>query len=202
MHPAAAFHETDEARLAALVAETGLGVVIGQSGAGLRVAHAPVLLEGRRLRFHLSRTNLLAATLEEGGRALVVVTGDHAYISPDWYGAPDQVPTWNYICAEIEGPLRTLDEDELIVLLDDLSATFEARLQPKPPWTRAKMAPGRFEALAKAIVGFEMTVERLEGVTKLSQNKPEAVRAAVARALAEQPDPLSRGVARAMSAKP
>lgn len=202
MHPAAPFLETDQTRLAALVAEVGLGLVIGQSGGGPRVAHAPVLLNGRRLRFHLSRANPLAATLEAAGRALVVVTGDHAYVSPDWYDLPDQVPTWNYLSAEIEGPLRTLDEDQLAALLDDLSATFEARLQPKPAWTRAKMTPGRFEALVKAIVGFEMTVERLEGVTKLSQNKPEAAQAAVARALADRPGGLSRGIARAMAEKP
>ena len=68
--------------------------------------------------------------------------GPDAYISPDWYGTPDQVPTWNYLAVEAEGPLRRLDEDELTQLLDDLSAEHEARLAPKPAWTRAKMSAG------------------------------------------------------------
>jgi predicted FMN-binding regulatory protein PaiB len=34
------------------------------------------------------------------------------------------------------------------------------------------MIPGRFEAMVGGIVGFEMTVERLEGVRELSQNQP------------------------------
>ena len=69
-------------------------------------------------------------------------------------------------------------------MLDDLSADHEARLAPKPPWTRAKMTPGRFEAMLKAIVGFEMTVEALRGTNKLGQHKQAADRAAAADGLA------------------
>jgi transcriptional regulator len=82
-------------------------------------------------------------------------------------------------------------------LLDDLSAHFEAPLAPKPPWTRAKMTPARFEALLGAINGFEMRVERLEGVTKLSQNKPAEIER-VAKALAERPDAGSKAIAALM----
>jgi len=184
MHPAKPFRETDPERLAALVAEIGLALVIGVADGRPLVAHAPVLLEGQRLRFHLSRANPLAAALETQTHALAVVTGPQAYVSPDWYGLPDQVPTWNYLSAEIEGPLRRLDDAEATALLDDLSAAFEAKLAPKPAWTRAKMSPGRFEAMLGGITAFEMAVERLEGVRKLGQNKPEAAQAALAEALA------------------
>jgi transcriptional regulator len=74
-----------------------------------------------------------------------------------------------------------------VALLDDLSAQEEARLEPKPPWTRAKMSPGRFEAMTRAIVGVRLTVERLEGTSKLSQNKSEADRGRVIAALGDHP---------------
>jgi len=54
MHPARPFRQTDEALLAALVAERGFALIVGVADGRPVVAHAPVLLDGRRLRFHLS----------------------------------------------------------------------------------------------------------------------------------------------------
>ena len=118
---------------------------------------------------------------------MAVSLAAEAYISPDWYEAADQVPTWNYLSVEAEGPVAALDEGGLVALVDDLSAQEEARLAPKPPWTRGKMSPGRFEAMTRSIVGARLTVERLEGTTKLSQNKPDADRAGVIAALGDHP---------------
>jgi transcriptional regulator len=159
-----------------------------------------VLLDGRRLRFHLARSNPVTPALLDGAAAVAAVPGADAYISPDWYGIDDQVPTWNYQSVEAEGPVATLDEDGLIRLLDDLSAHFEGRLAPKPPWTRAKMSPGRFEAMLPAIVGFEMTAVRLEGVSKLSQNKPAPAIAQAAAQLAERSEAGAAEIAGLMAA--
>lgn len=197
MYPAGAFHQTDGGRLAALVGRRGLAVIIA-AGAPPRVAHAPVLVSDDRVRFHLSRANRLCAAFEENPLALAVVTGPDAYVSPDWYAAADQVPTWNYVSAEMEGPVRRLDRRETERLLDDLAGHFESGLAPKPPWTRGKMTPARFETMLGAIVGFEIIVERFEGVTKLSQNKPDSERERVAAALAERPDEGSRTIAALM----
>lgn len=76
-----------------------------------------------------------------------------------------------------------LDEAGLVNLLDDLAAQEEARLAPKPPWTRTKMSPGRFDRMTRAIVGARMTIERLEGIIKLSQDKSQADRMGVIAAL-------------------
>ena len=198
MHPAPYFHETDETVLGALIAERGFALIAGAADGRLLAAHAAVLLDGRVLRFHLSRANALTAVLEAGGPALVVVMGPDAYISPDWYDQPDQVPTWNYISVELEGPVTPLDNAGATALLDDLSAHFEAKLAPKPPWSRSKMTPQRFETLLGGIRAFEMQVERLEGITKLGQNKKPAVMARTADALAALDDPNAVEVARLM----
>lgn len=199
MHPARPFHQTDETDLKDLVADRGFALILGVVDGRPVAAHAPVLLDGRRLRFHLSRNNALAGVLgRDGASALAVITGPDAYVSPDWYGLDDQVPTWNYLSVEMAGPVTVLDQDGAAALLDDLSAHFEARLAPKPVWTRHKMTPGRFETLLGGIVAFEMAVERFEGTWKLGQNKPAEAIAAVAQALADRPDHGSRDIAALM----
>lgn len=199
MHPAQIFHETDQAVLLERARGGGLALVIGVGAQGPLVAHAPVLLDDpRRLRFHLGASNPLSSALAAGSQALVVLTGDDAYVSPDWYETPDQVPTWNYESVEIEGPVRVLDRAEATALLDDLTQRHEAPLTPKAPWTRGKMDPAKFEALLSGITGFEMRVERLTGVTKLGQNKTPAMVRRVAAALSQRDDAGAQRIAQAM----
>jgi transcriptional regulator len=180
MHPNRAFAWQDRDAMLAFLADIAFCTICAE---GPVLVHAPVIVAGPdRLRFHLSRGNRAAAMA--GGRAIVSCLGPDAYISPDWYGSPDQVPTWNYLAVEAEGPLRRLDDEDLPQLLDDLSAAHEARLAPKPAWTRAKMAPDRFEGMLKAIVGYELTVEDLRGTRKLGQNKTIEERIGAAEGLA------------------
>ena len=183
MHPNRKFHIQDRDSMASLVRQLGFGVLFVATSEGLRSVHVPVLLDGDRLRFHVSRGNLVYSVLAGGETALFVANGPHAYISPEWYGLEDRVPTWNYVAVELEGPVRALDSDALVRLVDDLSAENEARLAPKVPWTRAKMTPGRFDGLLKAIAGFEMEVAHWRGTAKIDQDKPDAVRSRIADAL-------------------
>lgn len=181
MHPNRNFAWEDREAMLAFVANIAFCTICVD---GPFVAHVPVLVDPPdRLRFHVAKGNRAAAMLD-GARAIVSCLGPDAYISPDWYGTPDQVGTWNYRAVEAEGPLRRLDERELVALLDDLSDAHEARLAPKRPWTRAKMAPGRFEAMLKAIIGFEMRIEALRGTNKLGQHKSDAERRGAADGLA------------------
>lgn len=197
MHPQGVFRTDDHEALLAHLARRPFVTLVARPAGRLLVAHAPVVVrqqgQGVALDFHLSRGNALAEALNTGFQAVAVSLATDAYISPDWYASADQVPTWNYVSVEAEGPVAALDGAGLVALLDDLSAQEEARLAPKPAWTRAKMSPGRFEQMSRAIVGARMRVERLEGTTKLSQNKDDPDRAGVIAALGDHP------VARRMS---
>ncbi len=180
MHPNRVFHWTDEQEMLAFVAQVSFATICVD---GPAVVHAPLVVAGPdRLLFHVSRSNAAADKLDRA-RAVASVLGPDFYVSPDWYGTDDQVPTWNYVVVEAQGPLRRLDECELAALLDDLSADHEKRLAPKTPWTRDKMTPGRFETMLKAIVGYELRIEALRGTRKLGQNKKAEERARVAAAL-------------------
>jgi transcriptional regulator len=171
MHPSRLFDWKDPEGMLAFIAEMAFCTIFAGGANGPAVFHVPVVVAGpERIRFHVSRSNRGAAGLD-GAPLLLSCTGPDAYVSPDWYGTEDQVPTWNYVAVEAEGPARLLSEAELAALLDELSAAHEARLAPKPPWTRDKMSPGRFEAMLKAIVGYELQIEALRGTRKLGQNK-------------------------------
>jgi transcriptional regulator len=195
MHPALPFHETDTATLVTRVRDHPFALVCATDGTRIHAAHAPILLDETDgapiLRFHLSVANAVTSALLDGGSALIVFTGDHAYVSPDWYGQDDQVGTWNYLSVEAEGPVTRLDDTGATQLLDDLSELFEAGLFPKPPWRRAKMAPGRFEAMLPGIRAFSLTPTRFEGITKLSQNKPQSARDSVITALFDREDGIA-----------
>jgi transcriptional regulator len=181
MHPNPAFRSDaridQRALFAALIAETGFGLVFLTTPDGPRVAHVPLLLtEAGTLRFHLALGNALTRHLE-GARALAVVNGPDGYISARWYADPDQVPTWNYLALEMEGTVRRMDRNGLHALLEDVSAHHEARVTEGTPWTMDKMARIKRDRMMDMIVGFELTIEAWRPTLKLSQNKPAEERA-------------------------
>ena len=191
----AALHAVIRRRVFATLAIADEGVV--------RFAYAPVVIDAGSglgtIRFHLARANPLA-TLANGARISVSFTGADAYVSPDWYDSEGLVPTWNYIAVEGVGIARITDEQTLDQLLQDLSAQEEAKLKPKAPWTLHKLAPDKRDALLRAITGFELRFETLQGKFKLSQDKKSGDIEGVIRALAARDDPASLAVAAAMRA--
>ena len=174
MHPNRAFGWDDRQGMLDFVAERGFAHVFAAGMDGLFVAHAPVVITGEgRVQFHISRRNRAAGQLA-GRQALISVAGRDAYHSANWYASPDQVPTWLYDAVEIEGEARQLSEPELIAQVDRLTETMERRWSPDAPWTRAKMSPGKFEAMVQAIIGFEVDPRAIRGTRKFNQHKAAA----------------------------
>ncbi|WP_419814940.1 FMN-binding negative transcriptional regulator [Glacieibacterium sp.] len=179
MHPSPAFAWDDRAAALAFVAEVSFAHVFLQTPLGPRVAHVPVLVAGETLRFHLANSNALTSALN-GATALASVGGPGHYVSPNWYADErGQVPTWNYLAVECEGPVRRMSDGKLVDLLDATTTVHEARVGED--WTRAKMDPRRFAAMCGAITGFELSATVIRATRKLSQNKGEVdVRGVVA----------------------
>ncbi len=154
-----------------------------------------------RAAFHVARHNPLAKLAGGTASWLLAVTGADAYVSPDWYVSPDQVPTWLYEVVHLTGTVRTLSDEELAEQIETLSAKFEDRLLPKKPWKSSKMTAGRLDALKKAIVGMVMTVEEVEGSFKLNQHKSDADHAAIASAMLQRPDEAAQTIGKQMVAQ-
>ena len=171
MHPNKAFAWEDRETALQFVSERAFAHIFTASDAGLFVVHAPVLVTpAGRVQFHVSRRNRIAEHLA-GRPVLISISGREAYQSANWYVTDNQVPTWHYEAVEVEGQARTLSPEGLVDLLDRLSERFENELQPEKPWTRGKMTPGKFEAMTRAIVGFEVDPVEVRGTRKFNQHK-------------------------------
>ena len=187
MHPNPAFRKTAADRNLAFARARGFGVLSVNGPDGPLMAHVPFLLsdDGTTADLHLARSNaVIAAGLP--AQAVLAVMGPDAYISPDWYGVEDQVPTWNYIAVHLRGTLVQLPDDAMDGHVNALSDTFEARLAPKPIWKSTKMGDGVMDRMKRMILPFRLQITTVDGTWKLNQNKPTAARAGVIAALDAQ----------------
>ena len=171
MHPNTLFDWTDRDEMLRFTDRRSFAHIFTASAVGLMVVHAPVMVTNAgKIWFHLARRNRIAGHLE-GKRLLVSVSGRDAYQSANWYSSDNQVPTWHYEAVEIEGVARRLEDEKLVALLDGLSERHETLHSPDKPWTRSKMDAGKFEAMTKAIIGFEVDVAEIRGTRKFNQHK-------------------------------
>lgn len=189
----------DRAASLAFAQARGFGTVCAWDGSRPVASALPFYLgyadDGTPLAaFHVARHNALASLADGTSSWLMAVNGADAYVSPDWYASPDQVPTWLYQAVHLTGTVRRQSDDELGRHLDVLSAKFESWLAPKPPWLSSKLAAGRLEAMKKAIVGLVMTVEEVEGSFKLNQHKSDVDYVAIASELTQQRDADAKAI--------
>lgn len=189
MHPNPLFRVEDRALLESLIGEIGFGMVFAQTPDGPRVAHVPLVsTRDGALQFHLARGNALTRHLA-GSEALAVINGPDAYVSPRWYADRGQVPTWDYVALELEGPVRQMDEDGLRGLLDAIGEREEARIAAGEPWKAEDVPADNWSRLMRGIVGFELEIRAWRPTFKLSQNKPVEERERIAAALEAKGSP-------------
>jgi transcriptional regulator len=154
---------------------------------GLEANHLPMLLQDGVLRGHVARANPVWKM--GNGAALAIFLGPHAYVSPNWYPSKaltgKAVPTWNYITVHARGAIRWIQDAEwLRVHVTALSETHEA--ERAEPWKVNDAPAASIDSLLRAIVGFELTIEVLQGKYKLSQNRDAADRDGVREAFTRE----------------
>jgi transcriptional regulator len=178
MHPNPIYHTADDLKNLAFARNRAFGV-LAVSIEGLPVlSHVPILVadDGATADLHLVRSNPIARALKAPLKAKIAVSGPDSYISPDWYGVDDQVPTWNYIAVHLTGTLELLPQDHMRDMLDRQSKHFEDQLAPKPAWKADKMTPDVLAKMMRQIVPCRMTITDVDGTWKMNQNKPDDVR--------------------------
>ena len=193
MHPNPTFRRQDLQTNLNFARKRGFGVLSVNGDAGPLLAHVPFLLNegGDLAELHLLRSNPIARIGDCA--AVIAISGPDGYVSPDWYGVVDQVPTWNYVAVHLRGRLRPMPDSALRDLLDRESALFEQHLAPKPPWTTEKMTPDVLDRMMRSIQPFSLNIEAVDGTWKLNQNKPDTVRHSAA-------DHMSDGVGQELEA--
>jgi transcriptional regulator len=181
MHPNPIYRSADKNQNLAFARDRGFGVLAVSDGDMPLLSHVPFVLseDGYWADLHLVRSNPIVQLLKQARPARLAVSGADGYVSPDWYGLEDQVPTWNYIAVHLVGTLELRPREELRDLLERQSEFFERRLAPKPVWHTDKMTPESLERMMRMIVPLRLQVAEITGTWKLSQNKPDEARQAV-----------------------
>src|SRR5579885_502077 len=179
------FAETDVAALHEAIRRIALGALITLGPRGMVASHVPMLVDPRPAPFgtllgHVARANPQWQEASRETEALAIFLGPNAYVSPSLYATKREtgkvVPTWNYVAVHAYGPVRFFDDPgRLREIVTRLTARHEAG-RPSP-WAVSDAPADFIQTQLRAIVGFELSIVRLEGKWKMSQNRPAQDRA-------------------------
>lgn len=181
-------YRIDEHEVRALIRRAPWMTLVSHPAGGPVASPSPVLLDdeaapddGIVLVTHLGRADarlhgLLAEAPEGGHRMLVVVQGEHGYVSPSWYLGADagQVPTWNFEMATLQCAVEVVDADENLRVLRRLVAHFEG-----PDGVALDISDDDNRGLAMGTIGLRLRVTAFDAKSKMSQNKSAETRASV-----------------------
>jgi len=184
MHPSSVFH-TDEHAAREIISAHPLATLAANGPDGPVVAVVPLVWSADEtcLIGHVARTNGFWKALQgTDPKVTAVFHASDAYVSASAYPSKAEhgrvVPTWNYVAAEARGRLTFKADtqaikDSVSALSDRMEATRET------PWAVSDAPEAYIDKLANAIIAFEVLVEAVKGVRKLSQNKSESDRTGV-----------------------
>lgn len=209
-----AHHQFEVEDPAAVLAELCAHVpatLVSRGPDGFRASILPMLFDPDdgphgMLRGHLARGNPqwreieAAADAGGAGEALAIFDGPDAYVSPAWYEEKrltgKVVPTWNYVTVQVHGTIATRHDVEwLIPHVARLVARHESGRSD--PWALGDAPDDYVQGQARAIVGLELHITRIEAKRKLSQNRSDADVEGTIAGL-EQGSPRERAVASEM----
>ncbi|KAK0386115.1 hypothetical protein NLU13_5952 [Sarocladium strictum] len=144
----------------------------------------------------------------------------HHYITPKFYtetkpATGKVVPTWNYAAAQVYGKAKiyfdTKAEETSAFLgqqVRDLTDHAETNIMNytgeggRPSQWKVSDAPEKYvDLLKKAIIGIEISIDRLEGKFKMSQEMPQGDRQGVADGLATLPTDAAQWVSKTVQAR-
>jgi transcriptional regulator len=194
----------DEEELRALVADVRAGWLVtnGQATAP-SATYLPVIWRDDTVIAHFAKANPHWREIGPETPALIIVTGPDAYVSPTWYAAKAEhgkvVPTWNYSAVHLNGSARVHHDPEwLRMAVEELTDNHERERQA--PWHVTDAPTAYIDGQLGGIVGLELTVSKVEGKAKLSQNRSRVDREGVVTGLRQSDRPSERRVADQMAA--
>jgi len=167
------FKNEDAAEISQFIKENGFGLLVSQNVAKLTATHLPLMLDKAEsgadiLTGHISKANPQWKNFKQNEEVLAVFSGPHAYISSSWYDH-ENVPTWNYIAVHIYGKIRIIEAAALRKQLSKLVDKYETGMEN--PMRLENMSEDMVESQMRGIVGFEIEINDIQAVKKLSQNR-------------------------------
>lgn len=204
MYIPAYFRNGDIPSILRFMREHPFAVLVNQVDAKPWATHLPLEVfeypNGRVvLKGHISRANPQAKSFNDKDSILVIFNGPHAYVSSSWYHHVN-VPTWNYIAVHVYGKIRILEEIELHAHLKRIVDHFEKDVDA--PVSVEKMPAEMMESYIRGIVGFEISMDKIDGKWKLSQNRDQVDYESIIHELEKLKDPGAQAVAEEMKKRP
>ncbi|MGZ5031013.1 MAG: FMN-binding negative transcriptional regulator [Methylobacter sp.] len=195
MYIPAHFEQPDIGTMHELIRAYPLATLVMLSSNGLNANHIPLHLSTDASPFgvltgHVARANPIWRDFVSEVEVLAVFQGPDAYISPSWYATKHEtgkvVPTWNYAAVHAYGTLRVIDDAAWVwAQLEALTARASHEAAFERPWALADAPTDFTDKLVGAVVGIEISITRLEGKWKVSQNQPPRNWAGVVQGLRE-----------------
>jgi transcriptional regulator len=187
------FRVDDLAQMRTQMSAAPFVTLVSGGSLGLYATHLPTVLKHEGLygiiECHLARANPHWKDLAEGNEALMIFQGPEGYITPNWYPSKADhqkvVPTWNYAVVHAYGrPEVMQDKDWLRRHVAELTAQQERN--GSRPWALSDAPEEFIEVMLRGIVGFRFAITRLEGKSKMSQNREMKDREGVVKGLCQR----------------
>jgi transcriptional regulator len=184
------FRNKNLPELEAFIRQNPFAILINQREGKPWATHLPVELEenetGEKVLWcHVARANQQWKNFETNPDALLIFSGPHHYISSSWYNHIN-VPTWNYIAVHVYGKVQIMGEERFYEALKRLMSRYEAA--SKNPQSIENLPQDFVRKQLHHAVGFEISITRMEGKWKLSQNRDNESAQNVIRELEELND--------------
>lgn len=148
--------------------------------------------EKNELYGHLGNGNEQLIDIDNASDALVIFSGAHSYISPQWYISNNAVPTWNFQTLQCRGKPSLVGRQELLEILERLTGFHEASFST--PWTIEKLEPEAKEKMLSLITGFKIEITDTRFKEKMSQIRKIEDRQNIIKVLASSDSPMSKAV--------
>ncbi|HYV93134.1 MAG TPA: FMN-binding negative transcriptional regulator [Chitinophagales bacterium] len=179
------------------IRQNPFAVLVNQHDGKPWATHIPVELEKNEtgenvLWCHVAKANPQWKVFESNPDALVIFSGAHHYISSSWYNHVN-VPTWNFIAVHVYGKVKIMSEENFLEALRRLVHRYEAT--SKNPVSVETMPQEFIQKLIKGAVGFEISIDKIEGKWKLSQNRDDESARNVIRELEDLHDYNAQNIA-------
>lgn len=195
------FTETDQQAVLDFMYEHPFVVLTGCNNNISVATQVPVLIHEENgkviLRGHIMRKTDHHLAFEANPQVLVLFTGPQCYVSASWYSQRNTGSTWNYMTVHARGTILYKDEAHCLQLLTDLTHQYEDQ-QQNPELLEYMSMEDYVKPMIKAIVSFEIVLESITPIFKLSQNRDNESHARIVEELKNRGDYNSQEIAKEM----
>jgi transcriptional regulator len=160
--------------IGAFLKQNSFGILVNLTDGKLWATHIPLELDTNEngkevLVGHLSKENPQWKSFAPDNKILAIFSGPHSYISPSWY-EHENVPTWNYIAVHVYGTIKIIEGEALLKSLKNLVDKYEANSEN--PMCIENLSE-KTMLQTRGIVAFEIEIDSIEAIKKMSQNRNE-----------------------------